>query len=525
MRSSSRNLVAVLFPVFGLVFILSCGLGRGTEVSSNTGQQSTESMHDQTRSSQIKLTQPGLHESTGFFPVELDETPLVFMIVGDMGGPVLYSSSTIPGWLVGKDAFMLGPEGSLSIVALEGASSQYLPPDLEVFAYYQSVREQWYQELQGKDSPESDSSLHQEGTRRNLPLSISLTGLASAVFMLDDYRLLDLREGTVTVLRQFGTEFSGSVVVSGSPMVIVIADSYGRILGLDNTGAHILWESAGGPVLLSGGMVIFIGTDSHLQILEAQDGRFFANSDLAGFAAIKPTRDTTRIFAVLKDGSLVAMDHSGQTIWMAETGIQPSWIMNDLKKVYAVSRDLLVAFDKATGAEFWRISLPVPPAGNPVILPGSIVFAGTDGKVYASVPDPLLPAPRAADPGERISAVIGFRLEKYLRNHTELLVTFMPFVDQAVHEGPYAFSIFAYGPVDAGGEYWLTWDGEDRDVVLALFNERGDELRANLDEFGAQDSFSHRLDEGGRYFIALGRQDPSSNDEPLFLSVVPVRRN
>jgi hypothetical protein len=355
---------------------------------------------------------------------------------------------------------------------------------------------------------------------------VSVSGPTSAVYLLDDHRLLGLMDGTRTILRQFNTEFSGPVSVSASPMEIVIADSNGKILALDGSGTNILWESAGGPVLLSGGMAVFIGADSHLQILEALDGRFIANSDLAGFStSIKPTRDAKWLFAVLQSGSLASMEHSGRTRWIAETGMQTLGIMNDLKLVYAVSRDLLVAFDKLSGVEQWRLPLPVPPVGDPVILPGSIVYAGTDGKVYASVPDAAPPAQRAADPGERISAVIGFRLEKYVRNLTGQLASFMPYVDQAAHEGPQAFTLFAYGPVEVGGEYWLTWDGEDRDVVLALFNERGDELRANLDEFGAHDSFSYRLDEGGRYFIALGRQDPSSNDEPLFLTVIPARRD
>jgi outer membrane protein assembly factor BamB len=443
-----------------------------------------------------------------------------------MGGPVLYSSSTMPAWLTGQSGYMIGPDGRLAAIALDGSTSSYLPPDLAVFSKSPLFHEPSYQNIKGLDSRETESPLEQDRTPWNLPLSISVTGPASAVYMVDDYRLLRIQDGILGGLRQFGSDFSGPVTVSASPMEVVIADSSGKILALDSSGATILWESAGSAVLLSGGMAIFCGADSHLQILESLDGRFIANSDLAGISAsIKPTRDESLIFVVLRSGSLAAMDHTGKTKWIAETGMQPFWIINDLKQVYAVSRELLAAFDKVTGAGMWQLPLPVSPAGDPVILPGSIVFAGTDGKVYASVPESGPPAQKAADPGERISAVIGFRLEKYVRNQTELLAGFMPYVDQVAHEGPQAFTIFAYGPVESGGEYLLIWEGEDRDVVLALFNERGDELRANLDEFGAHDSFSYRLDEGGRYFIALGRQDPSSKDEPLFLSVVPARRN
>ena len=481
-----------------LLFLVACGLGTSNEVPSPVTRPSAEIADAQAASRSMKEIPPGIHESSGFFPVELEEIPLGFVEIGDMGGSVLYSSSTMPAWLVGKAVYMIGPDGQLSRSELDGSSGLYLPPDLAVFA----------------------------STTRKLPASVSITGPASAVYMLDDNRLMGLMDGTHTVLRQFETGFSGSITLSGSPMEIVIADSTGRILALDAAGANTLWESAGGPVLLSSGMAVFIGSDSHLQIVEALGGRFTANSDLGRFSSsVKPTRDGTSIFAVLQNGSVVSMEHSGKTRWIAETGIQSLWLMNDVKLVYAVSRDLVVAFDKVSGAERWRLGLPVPPVGEPVILPGSIVFAGTDGKVYASVPDSGPPAQRAADPGERISAVIGFRLEKYVRNPVEQLASFVPYVDHGAHEGPYAFTIFAYGPVEAGGEYWLTWEGMDRDVVLALFNERGDELRANLDEFGAHDSFSYRFDEGGRYYIALGRQDQSSNDAPLFLSVMPARRN
>lgn len=491
----------ILLPCSGFllgILLLSCGLDTSTDVPVPVKKLDPQAMDARVGSNSLRKNPPGIHESSGFFPVALEEKPLGFVVVGDMGGPVLYSSSTTPAWLVGNSAYMIGPDGSLSVIALDGSSNLYLPPDLEVFA----------------------------STTRNLPTSVSVTGPASAVYLLDDHRLMGLMDGTHSVLRQFGTEFAGSVSLSGSPMEIVIADSNGRILALDGTGSTILWESAGGPVLLSGGMATFIGVDSHLQIIEALDGHFVANSDLGGFSAsIKPSRDETSIFAALQNGNLVSLEPSGKTIWIAETGLQSFWIMNDLSKVYAVSQDFLVAFDKVNGAELWRLTLPVPPSGHPVMLPGSVVFAGTNGKVYASEPDSGLSAQRAADPGERVSAVIGFRLEKYVRNRTELLATFLPFVDQVPHEGPNAFTIFSYGPVETGGEYWFTWEGLDRDVVLALFNERGDELRANLDEFGAHDSFSYRLDEGGRYFVALGRQDPLSNDEPLFLSVIPARRN
>jgi hypothetical protein len=523
-----RNLKLPFFPVLVLILasMVSCGNQTGTDGPSSAYQPGKEDLGHQTGSGAGRQIQPGIHESAGFFPVEPDAVPARFEIVGDMGGPVLYSSSTVPAWLVGTAAFMLGPDGRLISVDLEDASSHYIPPDLAVFSSHQTSTGAFNMDSMGQEGLESGLAADLDSHSSGFPICISVTGPASAVYLLDDHRLMSLSDDTLTVLRQFDSGFRGTVSISGSALEIVVADSSGMIQALDSTGDRILWESAGGPVLLSGGMAIFIGVDTHLQILEASGGRFVANSDLAGFSgSVKPARDGSTIFAVLRNGSLAAMDHSGKTRWIAETGMQVSWVMNDQTQVYAVSRDLLAAFDKATGSELWRLSIPVPPAGDPVILPGSIVFAGTNGKVYASIPDAMPDAPRAADPGERVSAIIGFRLEKYVRDRSEMLATFMPYVEQVAHEGPEAFTVFAFGPVAAGGEYWFTWDGQDRDVVLALFNERGDELRANLDEFGAHDSFSYRLDEGGRYFIALGRQDPSIDDEPLFLSVIPARRN
>jgi outer membrane protein assembly factor BamB len=487
-----KNLVPFLYI---LLLFSSCGSGNeGSDLPSGL-PDTYETREDPSPEAAIP---PGIHESSGFFPVEPGAVPLRFVVVGDMGGPVLYSSSTVPAWLSGKNAIVLGPDGRLATIPLDGSSSLYLPPDLAAFAAPGGL---------------------------SLPVSICVTGPSTAVMFMDDKRLLGITNDTIVELRQFGTEVSGAVVISGSPIELVIADSYGKILAMDGQTAGTLWGSDGGPVLLSGGMAIYAGADSFLQIHEALDGRILARSDLAGFSAsIKPTRDATRIFAALSDGRLVALDNAGKTLWIAETGIQAQSIMNDLRQVQLVSTELIAAFDKETGAELWRLPLPVPPGGDPVLLTGSIIYAGTDGRVYASLPDPEPVGLHAADPGERVTAVIEFRLEKYVRNLSGQLVTFMPYVEGAVHEGPSAFSVFAYGPVEQGGEYWLTWDGEDRDVVLALFNEQGDELRANLDEFGTHDSFSYRLDENGHYFIALGRQDPAPPTEPVFLSVIPARR-
>lgn len=524
-----------------LLLIVSCGLGEDSKSIQNAVQNVPEDSETQEVSSLTGSFQPGIYESSGFFPVEPTAVPLLFTVVGDMGGPVLYSSSTLPAWLSGKNAYLLGPDGRLATISLDGSSSLYLPPDLRAYVNYFSALKAWNEKTNNQESklvrpgtgePGTGAQSttvwrsSQELTGVNLPVSVCVTGPTSAVMIMDDKRLIEISNTTLTELRHFEAQISGAIEISGSPREIVIVDSYRRILAIDGQNAKTLWESTGGPVLLSGGLAIFVGENSYLQIHEALDGRVLASSNLAGFStSIKPTRDAGRIFAVLGDGRLVAMDNTGKTLWIAETGMQSLSIMNDLQQVYLVSRKILVAFDKDTGSELWRLSLPVPPGGDPVILPGSIIYAGTDGKVYASVADPEPIATYAADPGERVSAVIEFRLEKYVRNHSTQLVTFMPYVDGAAHEGPSIFTVFAYGPVELGGEYWLTWDGEDRDVVLALFNERGDELRANLDEFGAQDSFSYRLDEKGQYFIALGRQDPTPLNEPLFLSVIPARRN
>ncbi|OHD75984.1 MAG: hypothetical protein A3J97_14300 [Spirochaetes bacterium RIFOXYC1_FULL_54_7] len=524
-----------------LLLIVSCGLGQGSMGTPAAVPDVPETPETRLDSNLKGLDQPGIHESSGFFPVEPGQVPLRFTVVGDMGGSVLYSSSTLPAWLSGKSTFMLGSDGRLTTIPLDESSSLYLPPDLTAFARYYSSREAWkdklhnggmeFSELEPTEQSTTEQSIGQfqsgqEMAGENLPVSVCVTGPTSAVMIMDDKRLVGITNDTVIVLRNLETEISGAVVVSGSPLEIVIADSYGKILALDGQNANTLWESTGGPVLLSGGMAIYVGGDSYLQIREALDGRVMASSDLAGFSSsIKATRDATRIFAILVDGRLVAMDNKGKTLWIAETGMQPLSILNDLRQVQVVSMDMLAAFDKNTGSEFWRLSLPVPPGGDPVILPDSIIYAGTDGKVYASFPEPEPPEPLATGPGERVTAVIGFRLEKYIRNRSDQLITFMPYVDEAAHEGPSAFTVFAYGPVELGGEYWLTWGGEDRDVVLALFNEDGDELRANLDEFGTHDSFSYRLDENGHYFIALGRQDPAPINEPLFLSVIPARRD
>ena len=523
-----KFLMAILLV---LPILSSCDSGKDTSFSQNTELHENLVETDNAVDGLGGPAKPGIYESSGFFPVDPKESPQRFIVIGDMGGPVLYSSGTMPAWLVGNKVFMISADGKLTSLNLSQVSSEYLPPDMVAFSgSHKNLDPQADMGEVQKALPEELASNIVQGSppelSKNMPTSVSVTGVTSAVWILDNKELFTSMGGTRDLVRQFDSELNGPVLVCGSPQVIVLNDSYGKILAMDPQSATTLWESNGGPVLLSGGMAIYAGQDSTLQIHDANSGQLMASSDLAGFSMFpRPSRDASSIFAVQVNGSLAALDYTGKTKWIAETNLNPLALINDQKQILAISTDELAAFDKNIGSELWRLDLPVPPAGDPVILPDSILYAGTDGKVYASVPDQEPSKLLAADPGERITAVISFRLEKYIRSVTDRLLIFAPYVEEAAHEGPMAFTVFAYGPVEIGGEYWFSWEGEDRDVVLALFNAQGDELRANLDEFGTHDTFSYRLDEKGLYYIALGRQEPSPANEALFLSVIPARRN
>ena len=63
--------------VLVLISMLSCGHDRGTDLSAPVGQSNSGIMNDQSGYGAIEQIQPGIHESSAFFPVEPDRKSVV----------------------------------------------------------------------------------------------------------------------------------------------------------------------------------------------------------------------------------------------------------------------------------------------------------------------------------------------------------------------------------------------------------------------------------------------------------------
>lgn len=257
-------------------------------------------------------------------------------------------------------------------------------------------------------------------------------------------------------------------------------------------------------------------------------------SELAAFSAFepdpRPAYDGRRVFAAERGGALVAVDAArGREAWRASTGFRPEFIAADGQAVYAFGASEAVSLSAEDGRVLTRQALPAKPAGFPLRAGGLVAYAGADGLVYADGLRSEAGAPdaRAAE-AERLARALRFRLDKYLNDHTAPVVfdTIMPYVDLAPHTGRYAFSVYRYVAPEDAGDMAVEIFGRlgaalAPDGISAVFDERGEELRGSIDEFGSHPSYTQWFDPGKLYYLAVGRRDPGG--EPLFLRVRRAR--
>lgn len=244
----------------------------------------------------------------------------------------------------------------------------------------------------------------------------------------------------------------------------------------------------------------------------------------------RPAYDGRRVFAMEVGASLIAVDAaSGREAWRASPGFRPEFIAADGQAVFAFGASEAVSFSAEDGRVLTRQALPAKPAGFPLRVGGLVAYAGVDGLVYADglrseggAPDPM------AAEAERLTRALRFRLDKYLNDHTAPVAfdAIMPYVDLAPHTGRYAFSVYRYVAPEDAGDMAVEIFGQlgaalAPDGISAIFDERGEELRGSIDEFGSHPSYTHWFDPGKLYYLAVGRRDPGG--EPLFLRVRRAR--
>lgn len=256
--------------------------------------------------------------------------------------------------------------------------------------------------------------------------------------------------------------------------------------------------------------------------------------ELAAFGAFepdpRPAYDGRRVYALDSGAALVAVDAaSGREAWRATPGFKPEFLAADGQVVYAFGADAAVSLSAEDGRVLTRQALPAKPAGFPSRAGGLVAYAGADGLVYADGLRSEVGAPdaRTAE-AERLARALRFRLDKYVNDHTAPLVfdTIMPYVEMAPHTGRYAFSVYRYVAPEDAGDMAVEIFGQlgaalAPDGISAIFDERGEELRGSIDEFGSHPLYTHWFDPGKLYYVAVGRRDPGG--EPLFLRIRRAR--
>lgn len=329
---------------------------------------------------------------------------------------------------------------------------------------------------------------------------------------------------------------------------VIAWSASGRLAAYALPGLQPLWSAAGvaSLPLLTESAALWTRADGTMAYAElkpappAEAGSPWGEPSVASFdtdpsfePAVRPAYDGRRVFAVARDGALVAVDAAaGREAWRALPGFRPEYLAADGESVYAFGAKEAVSLSAEDGRVLTRQALPAKPAGFPVSVGGLVAYAGADGRVYADglpgLAGPLSPPDAKAAEAERLARALRFRLDKYLNDHAAPLAfgTIIPYVDYAPHTGRLAFSVYSYRAPDDAGEMAVEIFGElgaalAPDGISAIFDESGEELRGSIDEFGSHPSYTHWFDPGKIYYVAVGRRDPGG--EPLFLRIRRAR--
>ncbi len=291
---------------------------------------------------------------------------------------------------------------------------------------------------------------------------------------------------------------------------------------------RLLWQSqaARGSLRLTEESALYLSAEGSLLIRALDTGSLLTELRLGlSPGHIAPVFDGTLIYIAGADGSVLALDARSLSLqWRVNADYAVEQLICDRGMVYAFGPREAIAIASDQGRILARVALPVRALLLPQLFGGSMVYTGVDGYLYANDLSLSSSPPASSAEEERLAQAIRFRLDKYLVDHSiaELAGPFLSYVDLAPHDGVLPFTVFAYPAPEQSGEMVLELfeaDGKTQpnDGIVSVFDEGGEEIKANVDEFGSHPSFNHWFDAGKRYYLAVGRRVPGM--PPLFLRV------
>jgi hypothetical protein len=317
-----------------------------------------------------------------------------------------------------------------------------------------------------------------------------------------------------------------ALALSGKYLAIQAPDGMFSVYALPDM--RLSWQSQAvrGSLCLTDETALYLTLEGSLLIRALDTGSIVTDLGLGlspGFLA--PVYDGTLVYIADADGSVLALDpRSSSMLWRVTLDYAVEQLISDRGMVYAFGFREAVGIDKEQGRIRARLALPERALHPPQLFGGSMVYAGVDGYLYANDLGLTSKLPESSAEEERLARAIRFRLDKYLVDHSiaELAGPFLPYVDMAPHDGMLPFTIFEYLAPEQSGEMVLELfeaDGKTQpsDGIVSVFDDKGEEIKANVDEFGSHPSFNHWFDAAKSYYLAIGRRAPGL--PPLFLRV------
>jgi hypothetical protein len=382
-------------------------------------------------------------------------------------------------------------------------------------------------ELRLRGLSESDTALKIRGS-----LAAAYQGSSGSLAILGGdgvARFLDAAGNTA----QVQAIQSDTVLPSG--YALALSGGYMAVQGPDGMfGVHTLpdmrlsWQSQAsrGSLCLTDEAAIYLSPEGSLLIRALDTGSIITELGLGlSPGLMAPLYDGRLIYIADAAGSVLALDpRSSSMLWRVTLDFSAEQLISDRGMVYAFGFREAVGIDKEQGRIVARVALPERALLPPQLFGGSMLYIGVDGYLYANDLGLTTRPPESSAEEERLARAIRFRLDKYLVDHSiaELAGPLLPYVDMAPHDGIRPFTVFEYLAPERSGEMVLELfeaDGKTRpgDGIVSVFDERGEEIKANVDEFGSHPSFNHWFDAGKRYYLAIGRRAPGL--PPLFLRV------
>ncbi|TFG81414.1 MAG: hypothetical protein E4H20_09890 [Spirochaetales bacterium] len=436
---------------------------------------------------------PMAGENTGYFAVEIDSWRVPFIAIAELGGLAAWASPNLPEWTVGTRTITLKDSGdATSFTVVSEETGRRILPDRP------------FGILAMASVPGSGNYItaHADG-------SVVLAG----------------RDKPIVNPAAFIPV--GPVFIASSDDACLVSGGDGIVVALNLADLTERWRVPGraGPQVVSGDAAFWVGDDEAIHVTSMENGTALSSIPLTGASRfVVPAWDGSDLYLAMEDGSVTALHPgTGMERWRSRTGFSPDFLVLDQDSLFVFGKDSALAISRSNGVDMIAVPIPNRAASRPVIWNGLLVYPGVDGRMYANR---MIQAAMTDSARFEVSLArgIAFKLEKYLVQPGAVVMEegFLPYVDFSPHDGRFPFSVFVWDvQADSGDRVLEAWEGDGsavpEDAIIVLFDERGNELRSNIDEFGAHPSYSHWIDSGRRYYIALGRRDAPR--PPLFLRI------